>query len=270
MTSLPNPNWKLKNIQSSKSNLEDIGYLNSWIKNISLWKNYENIEWNDPYFNNKELYFDKDPWHYYINKYCYRGDNWTFKKVPAFFGCSFTFGIGVKTPFPMLIQNRYDNDTIIPNIGIPGGSAIAIIKSFVAFANIHPMSHAFISLPQIDRFHYSARCDDTWVFDQIVPNALDKKSPTVTSQKRILSMWMGDMSRAFTTDYIDWAESVAESKGIKIFWSSWDDETHKFIKPLVANNFEWPPNDDKKGRDGMHPSPLVHENVAQIIWDIIN
>ena len=176
MTSLPNPNWKLKNIQSSKSNLEDIGYLNSWIKNISLWKNYENIEWNDPYFNNKELYFDKDPWHYYINKYCYRGDNWTFKKVPAFFGCSFTFGIGVKTPFPMLIQNRYDNDTIIPNIGIPGGSAIAIIKSFVAFANIHPMSHAFISLPQIDRFHYSARCDDTWVFDQIIPNSLDKKT----------------------------------------------------------------------------------------------
>jgi|TARA_B110000967_G_scaffold74925_2_gene77508 hypothetical protein len=268
MTSPPH-NWNLKNIQSSKSSLEDIGCLNCYIKNTwhTFTKN-KNDSWSVPYFNDKELYFDKDPWNYYINKYGYRGDNWTFKKVPAFFGCSFTFGIGVETPFPALIQKQYSDDTVIPNIGIPGGSPISIIKSFVAFANLHPMSHAFISLPQIDRFHYSERCDDKWTFAQIVPNAATPKS-----QKRILSMWMGDMSRAFTTDYIDWAESVAESKGIKLFWGSWDNETYEFIKPLVANNFEWSPGDlmgANIGRDGAHPGPDIHKDMADRAWSIIN
>jgi len=260
--------WTLSTIKSSEMKLTDIGYYNSYIKNVSIkvGKNHKPFVCNN--FDEADDY-SSDPWQYEVNKHCFRGRNWKFRKVPAFFGCSFTFGIGVKTPFPQIIENMYGGNAVLPNLGIPGGASLDIIKSFVTMAQLHPMSHAFISLPQIDRMFTPEVLEDKWIFSDVIPNALDKTHWKASKQRKQVEVWVGDLARAYTVDYIDWAELVAKQRGIKLYWSSWDVETDKFIKPYITNHFKWPLG-DRKGRDGMHPGPVVHETVAQTIWDIIN
>lgn len=84
------------------------------------------------------------------------------------FGCSFIFGTGVETPVAELMQRKLN--LTIPNLGIPGGSAINIIKSFVAFSKIHPVQNAIISLPSISRFYKPEYSSNNWQSINLIPN----------------------------------------------------------------------------------------------------
>jgi len=249
-------------IQTSKMTKESIYSLNHHVlckssEKNSVGRSYETLE-----FFAKEKYSAKFPWKYKINRYGYRGDDWVFKKSPAFFGCSFTFGIGVEYAAPQIVQTKIKK--LVPNLGIPGGSAINIIKSFIAFSNFHPIDCAFISLPPISRFYQPVFQYNRWNSFNKLPGFDNQKD-----DRQIFKMWTNTTDVAYTLDYIDWAETVAKSNNIKICWTSWNTETYNLLlKVGLTNAFQWP-RLVLDARDDSHPGQNTHEDLANICLSII-
>lgn len=264
--------------QSSRITLSSIGALNALVAHTKAHLNgykdsfvpsdgvsFETVELaHCPEINSKI-----DPWKYRINQYGYRGDDWDFKKSPAVFGCSTTFGIGVPVPAAEILQGKY-NDRVIPNLGVPSGSVVNIIKSFAAFAHLHPMSHAFITLPSIDRFYYVSHQEWGVVLSNLFPTVpndpLDQKT-----QKHFFKVWLDGPNVSYALDYIDWAQQIASAYDIKLFWTTWDKtQTAPLLQNAVGDKFfKYPHLNSADSRDKAHPGTRSHQDLADIYWNII-
>jgi hypothetical protein len=261
----------LENVRNGLMTLEDLRKLNDFVDMVTR-NNKNDSAYETLNFYCKEKWEERDPWKYRINKYGFRDDDWNFKKSPAFFGCSFTFGIGVKEPFPYIVQSLMREnghpDIVVPNLGMPGSSAISIIKSFCAFSNLHPISNAFIILPDISRFpifNYH-EITDTWTVTNIIPGG-DQKSG-IKQLKHLIKFFISGQGVMHLGDYIDLAEFTAKEKNIKLYWSTWLGNYNKLVDMVGKNYIDWTyqgPN----GRDDMHPGILTHQIMAEKFFKVI-
>lgn len=216
-----------------------------------------------------EINLKDDPWPYHINQYGYRGADWDFKESPAVFGDSTVFGIGVQQPAAKILQEKY-GDRVIPNLGIPSGSVVNIIKSFAAFAHLHPMSHAFITLPSLDRFYHTSQHE--WgvnlanLFPTYTSDHIDEKT-----KHYFFKLWLDGSHISYALDYIDWAQQIAASRNIKLFWTTWDSkQSGPLLKAAVGNKFfKYPHVNSEDSRDKAHPGISSHQKLADIYWNII-
>ena len=210
-----------------------------------------------------------DPWKYCVNQYGYRGADWDFKKSPAIFGDSTAFGVGVCSPAAEILQKKY-NDRVIPNLGIPSGSVVNIIKLFAAFAHLHPMSHAFITLPSIDRFFHVSYQD--WGVN--IGNLFPTHSSAFVEQKtkdHFFKIWLDGPNTSYALDYIDWAQQIALTYDIKLYWTTWDSrQTAKLLQTAVGDKFfKYSSINSDDSRDKAHPGIRSHRDLADIYWNII-
>lgn len=270
------------NTQSSQMSLSTIGFLNQQVVHTkqALTGAFNEFKLSaDNSFETTELMFAPEidsatnPWKYKINQYGYRGAAWDFKKSPAVFGDSTVFGIGVLTPAAEILQRNYQ-DTVIPNLGIPGGSVVNIIKSFAAFAHLHPISHAFITLPALDRFFYTRQLDEsqtacsitnifsTWPHIYLKPKIKDN----------FFEVWLNGPNVSYALDYVDWAQQIALTHDIKLFWTTWEvKETAPLLQAAVGSSyFEYPQLDHTDSRDKAHPGVRNHTQLANQYWNLVN
>jgi len=216
-----------------------------------------------------EINLKNDPWLYYINQYGYRGDDWDFKKSPAIFGCSTTFGVGVQHSAAEILQRKYTN-RVIPNLGIPSGSVVNIIKSFVAFAHLHPMSHAFITLPGLDRYfnveHREWGVNLGNLFPTYPSDYVDEKT-----KDYFFKLWLAGSHMSCALDYIDWAQQTAAAYDIKIYWTTWESkQTAPLLKHAVGDKFfKYSSINSEDSRDKAHPGIRSQQELADIYWNII-
>jgi len=258
--------------QSSKITLSNIGSLNALVAitkaeiNPPVGQSFETVEFsNMPEINSKV-----EPWKYSINQYGYRGATWDFKKSPAVFGDSTVLGVGVQTPAAEILQQKY-NDKVIPNLGIPSGSVINIVKSFAAFAHLHPMSHAFITLPSIDRFYYlSHQKHHIQRFSNLLPTWPNSRIDDHT-RDQFFKVWTDGPNISYALDYIDWAQQIALAYDIKVYWTTWDStQTAPLLRHAVGDKFfKYPHIDSADARDKLHPGIQSHRALADMYWDII-
>jgi hypothetical protein len=266
------------NTQSSKVTLATIGSLNSIVastkatltNNKELFVPSDGTSFETLGLNHTpEINLNDDPWKYCINQYGYRGANWDFKKSPAVFGDSTVLGVGVSVPAAEILQGRY-NDRVIPNLGIPAGSAVNIIKAFAAFAHLHPMSHAFITLPSIDRFYYATNKEWGVSLTNLFPTFHHKFVDDHTKDE-FFKLWLAGPNITYTLDYIDWAQQIASAYDIKLFWTTWDSvQTAPLLKAAVGDKFfKYSKIDSTDSRDKRHPGIRSHTELANIYWNII-
>jgi len=258
--------------QSSRITLSTIGSLNALVATtkedlgLTNGQSFEFLEISYlPEVNSKI-----DPWKYRINQYGYRGADWDFKKSPAVFGDSTVLGVGVQTPAAEILQGKY-NDRIIPNLGIPSGSVVNIVKSFAAFAHLHPMSHALITLPSIDRFYYlSHRAHHIQRFSNLLPTWPNTRINDHT-RDQFFKVWTDGPNISYALDYIDWAQQIAVAYDIKLFWTTWDStQTAPLLQHAVGDNFfKYPRIDSADARDKLHPGIQSHRDLADMYWNII-
>ena len=264
--------------QSSRITLSTIGCLNTLVAHTKARLNnsknsfvpsdglsFETIEIDcSPEINSKD-----DPWKYRVNQYGYRGDDWDFKKSPAVFGDSTAFGIGVQSPAATILQEKY-GDRVIPNLGIPSGSVVNIIKSFAAFAHLHPMSHAFITLPSIDRFFYVSHEEWGTHLGNLFPTWSNSRVEEKIKDN-FFKIWLDGPSESYALDYIDWAQQIAKTYDIKLFWTTWDSkQAGPLLKAAVGNKFfKYPHVNSEDSRDNAHPGISSHQKLADIYWNII-
>lgn len=254
---------KIHNITSSKVKLDKISDYNPQTQIYAIRKGLVGKSFTIPFFHKPEAKQTKEPWVYSINKYGYRGADWTFENSPAFFGCSCTFGIGVEVPVSERVAKRMGIKNI-PNMGIPGGSVVNIIKTFAAFSRLHPVSDAVIILPPISRVFLPKYDEETSLWSHIshIPGFITNNKK---HHKQVMTVFTDDVNLSYTVDYIDWAEQIAKNRNIRIHWGSWDVDTTDILKKLNCNPFHWATID--RARDAAHPGATSHSQLATQLTD---
>lgn len=247
-------------IQTSKVTLETIHRQNPQVYADACFKKRLGKSYKTPYIGRspEKLWKGEEDWKYSINRYCFRGQDWSFKDSIGIFGCSFVFGTGVKKDSATVLAKMLNENVI--NMGIPGAGPLHIIKNFASFANLHPMSHAIISLPPKERFFYpDASKDGTWTWYSLTPSQDDYIKKVTLPEHLQLSTIL---------DAIDWANTIAEAKKIKLIWTSWD---YTFgLEDMTDRYFDWGDLSLDVARDGMHPGPTVIKNFAHRCADMLN
>lgn len=257
---------KMNKFQKLHITIDSIHELNHFVYTHSFKNKLIGTEYNTTHFHESEYGVEQDPWKYIINKHGYRGNNWSFNKESiAFFGCSFTFGIGVKKSITESVQEKTGVECI--NLGSPGASSIVIIKTFISFIKLHPIKYAVITLPAIGRIYHPSydKTTSSWSYSSIVPGYLTPHNEKI--YKTAYTFFTEDVSAAYLYDYIQMAKTVATLSNTKIIWSSWDLETLNFLKSIIDNQEPLPIGDLSVdiARDNMHPGPMVVENWASNI-----
>ena len=133
---------RIEKISTSSVKITDLHEYNDMVNRYSTEKNLIGKKYTTPYFRSPDAKQKEDPWEYNINSYGFRGLDWTFQKSPALFGCSCTFGIGVETPVSELLAKKLGVD-VIPNLGVPGGGFVSIIKVFSALISADQLFHKY-------------------------------------------------------------------------------------------------------------------------------
>lgn len=238
--------------------LDNIHELNHFVFTHSLKNRLLGQEYETSILHIEEAGFKKNPWLYRINKYGYRGKNWAFNRQSvAFFGCSFTFGIGVEKSIAECVQEKISIDCI--NLGQPGSASINILKTVINFLKFHPVDFVVITLPPLSRVYKPMYCDKMgggWTYANLIPNWVCPHSDAGIFEAAF-KFFSEDTSAAYLYDFIQAVEMSASVSNTTIFWSSWDVPTRDFLKSTVNSvTFERVGNLSlDKARDGTHPGP---------------
>ena len=266
-------------IQPSKTTLDNIHIQNPQFYNYARNSNQIGQSYTvgqDPAISLPEKHFERDPWEYKINKYGFRGPDWDFKPRIALFGCSFGFGWGVEKDASQVMTE--DLNTQVINMGIPGASSIHIIKTFASFAKLHPMSHAFISLPPLHRVFMPHRPDKSYLESDFFWSS---KFPAQSSSHRkymnaLYKIWTDDALISTVADYIDWAQLIAKDNKIQLYFTNWADILQQSgphvdgnIDKMCDNYYSWPKLDTDLARDGGHPGPRVLKDYAHTCLQLL-
>lgn len=237
--------------------LNNICELNHFIFTHSRKENTVGLEYSTMCFHSEEPDAKHNPWQYRINKYGYRGNNWSFNNdAIAFFGCSFTFGTGVEKDIATVSQELLNTECY--NIGQPGAAAITILKTFNSFIKYYPVKTAIITLPSFNRIYYPIFNDSTscWNYGNLIPNWIIPGQDSLHTHA--YQFFNTHTSLAYLYDYIQMTELSAKIYGTKIIWSSWDTDTREFLNSVVdaRRTIDIGTIGLDKARDRLHPGPM--------------
>ena len=243
--------------------------------------------WSYPYIHNSEAAnFNKDPWHYHVNRYGFR-DVW--KEHPkraniGFYGCSFTYGEGIESSklWVDLVAKKFNLNKF--NFGIGGASPLRIARTFIATQQVLNFSYAIILLPSMHRIDYAQvfdkeNSDKSRPFD-FLPNEHFGKA--ITNDKTLAERWKTFYktydSNNFILNLIYAVSLITESaraNNVKLVFATWCPETLYTLHKIGTINLF--PNQAMKGkgeydyaRDDMHPGPITNSEFAQELTDWIN
>lgn len=206
-------------------------------------------------------------WKYHFNKYNFR-DDWTFdsKKNIGFFGCSFTFGEGIKSEdtFVQMVGNNLGYNAF--NFGIGGSSQERILRTFMAAIRVIEFDIVIVTLPTPVRQMYVS--DDAEIIN-LVPMHNEEIYKKVGKQLTGLPDTYY-YNKALTN--INTFKMLADLKLIKLLIGSWDHPTVELTKHTMPSLALEPfPNIDKhEARDGMHPGPISQKTYASQIMEKLN
>jgi Domain of unknown function (DUF6473) len=250
-------------IYAPEIGLENLGRLNQFVhwellNSNSVGKPFEIKEFH--YL--RESLVKTDPWTYKINSQGFRGPEWKFKKgfIP-FFGCSYTFGIGVEKNITTLFEEKTGRKCI--NLGIPGGCIPFVLKSFHVLNTLQPSRYAVITLPALDRMVNPIRnTHGDWEYHNMLPNVEEQKK----SYEKVYRVLTSDYFVATALDYIAWAKTTAKLTGTRLYWSSWHDSTMTLIDSCINQEnifyYNYGANQVDLGRDNGHWGPKSTESWA--------
>jgi hypothetical protein len=229
-----------------------------------------------------------DSVNYYVNNLGARGEwgitNNSNAFTIAFFGCSFTFGVGIdeKDIFVNLVKDKLnistDKELEIINLGYPGASIAKCSRLFKYITNVKKIDVAIFLFPTHlrDEFIYNNENGNS-SYINLIPNA----KPTIKNNTWELFYELMDdrnlMYRAIKD--IDMIDNICELKKIKSFYSSWDYDTYLQINELISNKnkimpvFRFLENENKNNlyaRDGQHPGLESHSFFSNQIAEHLN
>lgn len=204
---------------------------------------------------------------YFLNELGFRGHTCPpveSKQNIAFFGCSFTFGIGLpeEDHFVKMINDNFGITTF--NFGIPGGGIPKIARVFEALCRFQKLNIAIFNLPHVGRieypFVYGNEKGDFTISNMILNH--NHVSPYEDVVRVKLADTLSDLY--LKQEYVRnlaYIEHVASIYNVKVGFTSWDIPAHDLISTYFIDDpekvlpwFQYVEYDGKnRARDGAHP-----------------
>lgn len=209
-----------------------------------------------------------EAWTYYINKYNFR-DEWTFDKNKpniGFFGCSFTFGEGIKSKntFVQIVTKKLNANGF--NFGVGGAGVERVARTISAATKVIDFDYIVVTLPMPTRELYYTKHME---LANIVHSYIEKDYEDLGKALAILP---DEYYYHKAIGHISWIHDICLNKNIKLILSSWDHPLNELCTHLLPNNTLAPfPNiDDKKARDMQHPGVKSQKAHAVQIIEAMN
>ena len=294
-----------KLIQELNWYLKDEDHFKTMVRNdfIGIHKPYEDnqtfedkINRTTPKLNKLEVvdsspktYLKLEDVNYYINDYGCRG-HWDLSEkkddeiIMGVFGCSFTFGEALDDSmiWPNLVKTHLSKRNIrIINMGFPGASPYTCVRYFMYLSSVIDLDYAMFVFPTHFRSEYV-------FFDKkgvsrypLIANynpRNDDNDSKVDVWRKYYDVIDENNMIHFLYYIITIIKERTESKGIKLFASSWDYQTYSVIKSILNENqtlpyFDFLENKSRPlrglARDGRHPGPATHKNFAHQVVETL-
>jgi hypothetical protein len=218
---------------------------------------------------------------YNINTFGFRNPEFDNETDLAAFGCSFTHGTGLADH--MLWHNilAKDLNMHVTNFGLPARSIASIVDMFLIVSKHIKIKHAVFLFPSISRLQIAKKHVQ---HDYI--SYLNTSADYVSAVNESYELKNDYLYRAIPEEemhkicrnQVYLLEHMARLRDIKVYISSWEEQTYDFLKKLDLNSaillapwrsgsMEFADND--KARDGKHPGPKHHVKWASEIRDSI-
>lgn len=257
----------MPSLTKTVEDLKPFGFLNQNSYNEKFNNNQEYITL-DTVQDTELTEFKKNPWTYTIGKNNFRG-TWNLndsRSKIGFFGCSFTFGEGIKQEdtFVDIVSKNFNLNPF--NFGVAGSGVERVAWTFSAATSVIDFNYAIITLPGWHRqLHIEKDGSMINLIPQWPPKGYEKLTDLLTNVDEEYYV-----VRAATS--INWMYDIAKHQGIKLIFSSWDHPQNEFCKLAFPENTINPfPNiDDKCARDNMHPGPKSQAAHAEQIIKAFN
>lgn len=232
------------------------------------------IKWFSP-----SEYKNRDAWtydhfDYDISELGLRGSDLPSNIDLAAYGCSFTFGQGLSNTdiWPHLVASELKYTYY--NFGQPAASIRSIANMFTVSINHVDINTALFLLPPYHRTSIAAKSKFSPVVSlvPVIPNYISnlERNFEVDSEQLYKALPDEELLAQFR-DYLNLIIFVGKSKNIKMYFSSWDENTYKFMKKMNLGNMllpVWTSTQELMGeyaRDGAHPGPKHHAYWASQI-----
>lgn len=213
-------------------------------------------------------------WSYYINEHGFRGswDIHTDKTKIAFYGCSFTFGMGVsdESAFASVVEKKLGKEQYKSvNFGCVGSSVQRIAKLLNKSLDIVNPSIVVLLLPPKERFlTFDEECQN---FIDLMPSAspvrmYENCNNSKYKHATVYKQFQNSDFISIYTDYVRWIDSELRLRNLTSYWSSWSFDSYNIINENISKNNILPMFEiGDFGRDRIHPGINSHKKFAQII-----
>jgi hypothetical protein len=221
---------------------------------------------------------------YVISELGLRGDKIPDQIDLAAFGCSFTFGQGLSTEMLWHDILAKEKNYTSYNFGLPAASIPGLLYMFSLMSNISKIKNAVFLLPPYHRIPIAAKSKHTDDIELVplIPNYSSNLEENFNLDGKAIygSIPDEELYRNFK-DTLYLIETIAESKGVNVYFSSWDHPTYLFMQQMNFTsvllpewNSEWHPDYEEDltkdiARDNLHPGPRHHIKWANKIKDYI-
>lgn len=219
-------------------------------------------------FKDKITNYAPDSFEYYVNDFGFRGKNQPVIDCDdglGFFGCSFTFGVGLpeEKHFTKIVGDRLGMTMF--NFGIPGASSGRTARVFSLVTRFQRLKYAVVMLPNIGRMEYpSEQRDGSTILINMLLNFKHLSEEEEALRQRLFSVLPQRYMAYDTVRSITMIELAAKLAGVKVFYTSWDMPVHNLISSYfrdeqdkIAPWFRFVEHDGKsefkRARDGTHP-----------------
>jgi len=207
-------------------------------------------------------------WEYVINRYNFR-ETWDFNSPRpkiGFFGCSFTFGEGIKykDTFVSMVSKQFNFNSF--NLAVGGSSLQRVAKTFSAASKVIDFDYAVFTLPH---WHRQMYIDDQGKIINLIPHWPHQHYEELSNQLTALNE---EYYIVQAVSYVNWIHDLAEHKNIKIILSSWDIPLNDLCKEMYPKSTIgfFPNIDDRCARDKMHPGIKSQKAHAEQLIKAIN
>jgi len=182
------------------------------------------------------------------------------------FGCSFTFGsfLQVVDTWPYLLGKQLGKR--IGNFGVPGGGADACLVNLQAAHKKFAIKTAIVLLPSLQRkllefeinglfFQMPIGPHSDWPYDKNISKSYFDKKTILEKIQNIKKDLTTDKDQIYSKKKILALINYCAKNSIKLFVSSWDDETYNFIKTIDVQTLPYynMASSIERAGDGNHP-----------------